>query len=123
MAKEYKMSENSVAVLNFMKGKYGDLVTLEEIVGATGIAKASVNPIVNAWCKKGCMHRQPEYATEGTKAIVNYVVITDEGMAFDVEAYETAKTAADAEKAAVRAEAAKAQRAEAKAAKEAAKGE
>lgn len=75
-----KVTEKSLEVLNYAKenGK----VSVEEICNATARNSRSVNATINDLVKKGLAIREKE-EVEGQEKPVTYVVLTDEGKAFD----------------------------------------
>lgn len=81
-----KITEKSAEIFNYVK-ENGGRVSIEELVQATGRTARSVNANVTDLCseKKGlCVRDKVE--VEGQDKPVTYVVLTDAGKAFDIEA-------------------------------------
>lgn len=81
-----KITEKSAEIFNYVK-ENGGRVSIEELVQATGRTARSVNANVTDLCseKKGlCVRDKVE--VEGQEKPVTYVVLTDAGKAFDIEA-------------------------------------
>ena len=89
-----KISEKSRTVLDFVKSIDGQAnATAKDIAAETGLTPQSVNGCVTAFQKKGIMARvEAEIENEdGTHDKVKYIVLTDEGRAFDPDAQEDAE--------------------------------
>ncbi len=89
-----KISEKSRIVLDFVKSIDGQAnATAKDIAAETGLTPQSVNGCVTAFQKKGIMARvEAEIENEdGTHDKVKYIVLTDEGRAFDPDAQEDAE--------------------------------
>ena len=119
------MTVNSLAVLNFLKGHFGEDFTKREIADALGISISAVTGTINSLQKKDYVkttrtkHVVEAEATETRKEKakdVPYHTLTEAGLGYDPEEEERQK---EAEKAAAK-ERKAAERAAAKAAKEAA---
>ena len=85
------MSENSVKVLNYLKGINGQDVTSADVAEALGLERKSVDGIfTSAIQKKGYGVRVPAEVelADGTHKQVKFLTLTDEGMAFDPTATE-----------------------------------
>lgn len=83
------LKENSKKVLEFVKANDGKDITAADIAEGTGLEVRSVNGIVtSAFQRKGLMARVPaeiELEDKSHKS-VKFIVLTDEGRAFDPEA-------------------------------------
>lgn len=83
------LKENSKKVLEFVKANDGKDITAADIAAGTGLEVRSVNGIVtSAFQRKGLMARIPaeiELEDRSHKS-VKFIVLTDEGKAFDPEA-------------------------------------
>lgn len=80
------MSENSVKVLNYLKGIDGQDVTSADVAAALGLERKSVDGIfTSAIQKKGYGVRVPAEVEleDGTHRAVKFLVLTDEGKNFD----------------------------------------
>lgn len=85
------MSENSVKVLNYLKGIDGQDVTSADVAAALGLERKSVDGIfTSAIQKKGYGVRVPAEVEleDGTHKAVKFLVLTDEGKNFDPTAVE-----------------------------------
>lgn len=85
------MSENSVKVLNYLKGIDGQDVTSADVAAALGLERKSVDGIfTSAIQKKGYGVRVPAEVEleDGTHRAVKFLVLTDEGKNFDPTAVE-----------------------------------
>lgn len=89
------MSENSKIVYNYVKEHDGEDLSAADIAEATGLEVKSVNGIVTAaFQRKGLMARVPAEIeiedAEGkvTHKAVKFIVLTDEGRAFNPDAAE-----------------------------------
>ena len=85
------MSENSVKVLNYLKGIDGQDVTSADVAAALGLERKSVDGIfTSAIQKKGYGIRVPAEVEleDGTHRAVKFLVLTDEGKNFDPTAVE-----------------------------------
>lgn len=107
------MTENSKNVFHFLHDNAGLNITAQEIAQKLGITISAVTGSVNGLVKKGYAVRTEDTVTadDGKTAVVKYISLTDEGMAFDPEKAEAEEKA--------RKEAEKAAKAAAKAAKSA----
>ncbi len=103
------MTENSLTILNYLKGHYGKEFNKYELVEALKVSLPSVNGSITALVKKGCVEKtrseivEDAPATETRKAktrTVNYYILTEKGLAYDPIAEEEARAA---EKAAAKA--------------------
>lgn len=103
------MTDNSLTILNYLKGHYGKEFNKYELVESLGVSLPAVNGSVTALVKKGCVEKtrtevvEDAPATETRKAKtrnVNYYMLTEAGLAYDPVAEEEAKAA---EKAAAKA--------------------
>lgn len=86
------MSENSVKVLNYLKGIDGQDVTSADVAAALGLERKSVDGIfTSAIQKKGYGVRVPAEVEleDGTHRAVKFLVLTDEGKKFDPAAEAT----------------------------------
>lgn len=117
-------SNNSIAVLNFLKAHYGEEFSKKQIAEALGISVPAVTGSINALVKKGHVATtreeviELEPATETRKAkttTVKYHTLNESGLTFDPIAEEEAAKQRKEEEKAQRA----AERAARKAAKEA----
>lgn len=119
-------SENSIAVLNFLKQNYGQEYSKQQIADALGISLPAVVGSTNALAKKGYLDTtreetiELEPATETRKAktkTIKYHMLNESGLTYDPIAEEAEKAAAKqaekerkaAEKAAAKAAAANAE--------------
>ena len=75
------MSENSVKVLDYLKGINGTNVTAADVAEALDLPKATVNGVFTALQKKG-LGMRVEATVPGT-AEISALAITDEGAACD----------------------------------------
>ena len=75
------LNENAIKVLDYMISVQGTYVTIDDLCAATGIEKKSAIGVYNALVKKEFCARTPK-AVE-VDVDVNYLVLTDKGMAFD----------------------------------------
>lgn len=85
------MSENSVKVLNHLKGINGADVTAQDVADALGLAKKSVDGIfTSAIQRKGYGVREVAeiQLEDGTHKAVKFLKLTEAGMAFDPTATE-----------------------------------
>lgn len=83
------LKENSKLVFNFVKENEGKNITASDIAEGTGLEVRSVNGIVtSAFQRKGLMARIPAEVEleDGSHKAVKFIVLTDEGRAFDPEA-------------------------------------
>ena len=90
------MSEKSTMVLNYLKSVNGSNVTAADVAEATGLERKSVDPCFTSLVKKGLGERveaEIELA-DGTHKKVKFLVLNDQGMAFDPTA-ETAPAKAE----------------------------
>ena len=113
------MTQNSIAVLNYMKLHFGQEISKETIANDVGISLPAVQCSMMNYCKRNLVTERVEEvvvepavpATETTHAKKEKVkknrfyTLTEAGLAFDPEAYE-------AERAAIKAAAKPAKRAE-----------
>lgn len=102
------ISDNSMAILNFMKQNFGKEFSKEEIAETLGISPRAVTGAINGingMVKRGYMTERTEEvevepATETRKAkmkVVRYETLTEAGLAYDPEAEEEARQARLAE--------------------------
>ena len=80
------MKENSVKVLNYLKGVNGQNVTSADVAEVLGLEKRSVDGIfTSAIQRKGLGVRTPAEIEleDGTHKPVKFLSLTEEGMAFD----------------------------------------
>lgn len=80
------MSENSVKVLNYLKGINGENVTAADVAEALNLEKRSVDGIfTSAIQRKDLGVRVPAEIEleDGTHKQVKFLQLTDAGMAFD----------------------------------------
>lgn len=80
------MKENSVKVLNYLKGINGADVTSGDVADALGLEKRQVDGIfTSAIQRKGLGIRVPAEVEleDGTHKAVKFLKLTDAGMAFD----------------------------------------
>ena len=75
------LNENAIKVMDYLVSVQGQLVTIDDLADTTGIAKKSAVGVYNALVKKS-------YATRVAKTVeadvaVNFLKLTDAGMAFD----------------------------------------
>lgn len=83
------MKENSKKVLNYLKEINGSNVTAADVAEALGMEKRSVDGIfTSAIQRKGLGVRVPAEVEieDGTHKAVKFLVLTDEGLAFDPDA-------------------------------------
>lgn len=83
------LKENSKKVLEFVKANDEKDITAADIAAGTGLEVRSVNGIVtSAFQRKGLMARIPAEIEleDGSHKSVKFIVLTDEGKAFDPEA-------------------------------------
>ena len=83
------LKENSKLVFNYVKENEGKNITAADIAEGTGLEVRSVNGIVtSAFQRKGLMARIPAEIEleDGSHKAVKFIVLTDEGKAFDPEA-------------------------------------
>lgn len=83
------LKENSKKVLEFVKANDGKDITAADIAAGTGLEVRSVNGIItSAFQRKGLMARIPAEIElkDGSHKNVKFIVLTDEGKAFDPEA-------------------------------------
>lgn len=83
------LKENSKLVFNYVKENEGKNITAADIAEGTGLEVRSVNGIVtSAFQRKGLMARVPAEIEleDGSHKAVKFIVLTDEGKAFDPEA-------------------------------------
>lgn len=88
------MSENSVKVLNYLKGKNGVDLTSEDVAEALDLSKRTVDGIfTSAIQRKNLGIRVPAEVEleDGTHKAVKFLQLTDEGMAFDPSAEDDAE--------------------------------
>ena len=76
-----EMSDNAKAILAYLTEVEGQNITLDDMADATGIEKRKVNGSFNALVKKGLCARTT--AKVETMVPVKYLVLTEDGMAFD----------------------------------------
>lgn len=101
------LTEKQGLIYNFLKETDGEKFTAYQIADTTGIERRSINVLINGICAKGYCVRE-EVTTqdaEGKSVIVKYIVLTDEGRAYDHasalahdEELAAARKAAEAEK-------------------------
>ena len=80
------LKENSLKVFNYVKEHDGEDFTAQDIANELGLGKQTVNGIVtSAFQRKGLMTRVPAEVEnpDGTHDKVKFIVLTDEGRAFD----------------------------------------
>ena len=80
------MKENSVKVLNYLKGINGQDVTSADVADALGLEKRSVDGIfTSAIQRKGLGVRVPAEIEleDGTHKSVKFLQLTEAGLAFD----------------------------------------
>ena len=85
------LKENSRKVFDYVKAHDGEHMTAADIADGTGLEVRSVNGIVtSAFQRKGLMARKPAEIEmpDGTHKAVKFIVLTDEGKAFDPDAPE-----------------------------------
>ena len=83
------LKENSRKVYDYVKANDGKNMTAADIAEAVGLEVRSVNGIVtSAFQRKGLMARIPAEIEleDGSHKSVKFIVLTDEGKAFDPEA-------------------------------------
>ena len=83
------LKENSLKVFNYVKENDGKNMTAADIAEGTGLEVRQVNGIVtSAFQRKGLMERVPAEIEleDGSHKSVKFIVLTDEGKAFDPEA-------------------------------------
>lgn len=85
MAAKKGMTDGAKKVLAFLQENGGDKFTNAEVATALGISGSVVSGSVTGLVNKGRATREPvEVANEAGKVTtVNYIQITDEGLAFD----------------------------------------
>lgn len=76
-----KLTDMSKEVFEYVK-KNGGKVSIDEVAEATGRAARSISANVTDLQKKGLAVREKE-TVEGVEKPVTYIVLTDEGTAFD----------------------------------------
>ena len=90
MAKTQKkaLTEKQGLIYNFLKDTDGEKFTAYQIADTVGIERKSVNVLVNGICAKGyCVREEVESKdSEGKTVITKYIVLTDEGRAYDHDA-------------------------------------
>lgn len=84
------MSENSINVINYLKGKAGVKVTSADVADALGIAKKTVDGAFTSIAKKGLGVRV-DGTIPATKDVPCYA-INDAGKSFDGELNDNQKT-------------------------------
>lgn len=88
------LKPNSKLVFDYVKENEGRNITAADIAEGTGLPIRSVNGIVTAaFQRKGLMARVPTKVEleDGTPAEVKFIVLTDEGRAFDPNQTEDAE--------------------------------
>lgn len=83
------LKENSKLVFNFVRENEGKNITAADIAEGTGLEVRSVNGIVtSAFQRKGLMARIPAEVEleDGSHKAVKFIVLTEDGKAFDPEA-------------------------------------
>ena len=81
VAPEGEISGNAKAIIDHLTANAGINETLDDVADAMGIDKRVVNGTFNSLVKKGIATRTP--ATVEADVTVNYLVITDDGKAYD----------------------------------------
>lgn len=81
-------SPNTVRILNYLKEVNGQNVTADDVAEALGLTKKSVIGSFNSFVKKNIGYRvEDEVINEdGTKTVIKYLKLNDEGMAFTFDA-------------------------------------
>ena len=107
------LTEKQQAIYNFLMDTQGEKFTAYQIADTIGIDRKAINALVTGIAKKGYCVREEATSTneEGKAVTVKYVVLTDEGRAYDHDAAvahdeaeaEAAKEAKKAAKAAEKA--------------------
>ena len=110
------LTEKQMAIHTFLKETDGEKFTAYQIADTIGIDRKAINALVTGIAKKGSCVREEATSTneEGKAVTVKYVVLTDEGRAYDNDAAiahdeaeaEAAKEAKKAARAAEKAESA-----------------
>ena len=77
------LNDNAIKVLDYLTSVQGQLVTIDDLVAATGIEKKSATGVYNALVKKTFAARTPKMVE--ADVAVKYLTLTDKGMAFDPE--------------------------------------
>lgn len=88
------MKENSVKVLNYLKGKNGVDLTSADVAEALDLSKRTVDGIfTSAIQRKGLGIRVPAeiQLEDGSHQAVKFLQLTEEGMAYDPSAEEDAE--------------------------------
>lgn len=88
------MKENSVKVLNYLKGKNGVDLTSADVAEALDLSKRTVDGIfTSAIQRKGLGIRVPAEIEleDGSHQAVKFLQLTEEGMAYDPSAEEDAE--------------------------------
>lgn len=110
------LTEREMKIHNFLKDTEGEKFTAYQVADSIGEKRSAINVLINGLVRKGCCVRETvETEVDGKTAEVKYIVLTDEGRAYDHDS-AVAHDAAEAEAAK---EAKKAERAAKKATKEA----
>lgn len=83
------LKENSKNIFYYVQAHESENITAQDIADALGLGVRQVNgSVTSAFCRKGLMERVEAEKTndDGTHTKVKYIVLTDEGRAFDPEA-------------------------------------
>lgn len=107
---------NSTLILNFLKAHFGQELSKQEIAEGANVSVSAVGLTMKSHVDNGratmrVEEREDEDENGKTKKYYFYT-LTEEGLAFDLEAYEAEKKARDAEKRKAAREAKKAAEAE-----------
>ena len=81
-----ELSDNAKAIIAYLVSINNAPVTLDDLAAAIEVDKKKVNGAFNALVKKGICARKT--ATVEAPVTVKYLVLTDEGLAFDPSATE-----------------------------------
>ena len=81
---DLKFSENAQKIITHLQGNTEVNETLDDVAEALDIGKRTVNGAYNALVKKGFAERVK--ATVEAPVTIKYLVLTEEGMAFDPDA-------------------------------------
>lgn len=98
------MTLNSKIILAFLKEHFGQELSKADIAAGAGVKEAAVMMTMRPHVKAGRATQRVEETTvvdeKGKEKVKNiyYYTLTEAGLAFDPEAYEAEKKAADAEK-------------------------
>lgn len=104
-------SINSLMILNYLKQHFGQELSKQEIAEGAGVTIAAVGLTMKSHVEKGrATMRVEEINEEGKTAVKKcyFYTLTEDGLAFDPEAYEAEKKAEAAAKRKAKREAEKA---------------